>query len=49
MTRHDENRMWERFNAAQIRADRRQDVAPLLRIVALAWLAAALMVWGVAG
>lgn len=42
------HRLWERFNAATIRADRRRDRAPYLRITALAFAAAALMAWGIA-
>jgi hypothetical protein len=42
MTRHDENRMWARYNAATIRADRRKDAAPYLAIVALCFLLAAM-------
>lgn len=49
MTRYDENRMWARYNAATIRADRRKDAAPYIRIVALMFSLAALMAWGVAG
>lgn len=41
-------RLWTRYNAATVRADRRKDAAPYLRIVALCFSLAALMAWGIA-
>lgn len=46
MTRHDENRMWARINAAT--TDRRKDAAPYLAIVALMFSLAAMFALAVA-
>lgn len=48
MTRHDENRMWARYNAATMRADRRKDAAPYLAIVALMFSLAGMFALAVA-
>lgn len=48
MTRHDENRLWARYNAATIRADRRKDAAPYLCIVALMFSLAGMLALAVA-